>query len=105
MAPKARIVVLGARGQLGQEFLRVLGRRAVGWGREQLDLAGPAAMESALAAVQPAVVINTAAFNHVDLAETRQQEALTVNFTGPAHLARLAAVQGWKLVHFSTDYV
>lgn len=105
MAPKARIVVLGARGQLGQEFLRVLGRRAVGWGREQLDLADPAAMESALAAVQPAVVINTAAFNYVDLAETRQQEALKVNFTGPAHLARLAVVQGWTLVHFSTDYV
>jgi len=108
LAPEARIVVLGARGQLGQEFLRVLGRRGVGWGREQLELAdtaAPAAMARALERARPAVVINTAAFNYVDLAETRRQEALAVNFTGPAHLARLAAVQGWTLVHFSTDYV
>lgn len=83
----------------------MLGRGAVGWGREHLDLAQPAAMERALAALHPVVVINTAAYNFVDAAETYRLAALAANFTAPAQLARLSLIQGWKLVHFSTDYV
>ncbi|HUX66471.1 MAG TPA: NAD(P)-dependent oxidoreductase [Terriglobales bacterium] len=98
-------VVLGAGGQLGQAFLQALGGQAVGLERAQLELGDAAALERALDPLAPEVVINTAAFNHVDLAEAQRQRALAANFLGPAQLARLARARGWRLLHFSTDYV
>ncbi|HVA63729.1 MAG TPA: NAD(P)-dependent oxidoreductase [Terriglobales bacterium] len=107
MAKRAqpKYVVLGAGGQLGQAFLHALGARAVGLERAQLELGDAAALERTLDALEPEVVINTAAFNHVDLAETQRQRALAANFLGPAQLAGLAQARGWRLLHFSTDYV
>ncbi len=58
-----------------------------------------------LARLRPLTVVNCAAFNQVDLAESRHQQALDANARGPAQLAALAAAQGFSLVHFSTDYV
>lgn len=104
-AVASQYLVLGARGQLGQAFLKVLGSAARGVDRGELALSDSEAVERMLAAARPAVVINTAAFNQVDLAESRQQEALAANFQGPAQLAQAAARHGFTLVHFSTDYV
>ncbi|TAN22227.1 MAG: NAD(P)-dependent oxidoreductase [Acidobacteria bacterium] len=101
----AEFAVVGSRGQLGQEFLRVLGRRAVGLERRQLDVADAEACARVLGELGPRVVINCAAFNQVDWAETRHAAALAANAEGPGHLAALAAARGFRLVHFSTDYV
>lgn len=101
----AEIAVLGAQGQLGRQFLAVLGRRARGLGRAELDLGNADAIERTLRRLRPQVVINAAAFNDVDGAERRRQQALAVNAEGPAELARLARTLGYRLVHFSTDYV
>ncbi|MGH9488286.1 MAG: SDR family oxidoreductase [Terriglobales bacterium] len=102
---RPEFVVLGARGRLAQEFLRVLGRRAAGLERAQLDIRDAAACARVLARLRPDVVVNCAAFNQVDLAETQHEQALTVNAAAPAHLAALAAGQDFRLVHFSSDYV
>ena len=51
------------------------------------------------------VVINCAAFTKVDDAEAEQARAHTVNVEGPAHLARVCARVGARLIHISTDYV
>ncbi len=101
----AEFLVVGARGQLGREFVRVLGRRAVGLERRQLDVADAEGCARVLGELGPRVVVNCAAFNQVDLAETRRAAALAANATGPGHLAALAAARGFRLVHFSTDYV
>lgn len=105
LAKRPNVVVLGAKGQLAQTFLAKLGSRATGWDRSQFDFAEPEALSQRLQAARPALVINCAAFNQVDLAETQRESALQANAAGPASLARAAAAQGFRLVHFSTDYV
>ncbi len=96
----------GAEGQLGRALVARLGSD-LAWagGRAELDVGDPAAVERRLFEVRPEVVFNAAAWNAVDLAETRFAEALLVNAAGPAHLARAARACGALLVHVSTDYV
>jgi dTDP-4-dehydrorhamnose reductase len=55
--------------------------------------------------VHPEWIINAAAFNDVDGAETLPEAAFAVNGAGPGHLAEAAAVVGASIVHISTDYV
>lgn len=98
--------MVGAEGQLGRALVARLGAD-LAWagGRAALDVGDPAAVERRLAEVRPDVVFNAAAWNAVDLAETRFAESLLVNAAGPAHLARAARACGARLVHVSTDYV
>ena len=103
---RPEFLVLGAHGQLGQAFLSTLGRRAAGLNRSQLTLGDAPQTERVLRALRPRVVINCAAFNQVDVAETSgHEQALAANARGPAQLAALARRLDYRLVHFSTDYV
>ena len=100
-----RIAVVGATGQLGSELLSLWGDRAVGLSREQLDLTRPESLDEALESSRADLVVNAAAYNHVDRAETESSAALEVNAQGPRQLARTCASRGLKLVHVSTDFV
>ena len=101
-----RALVTGAGGQLGRELVTRLGARAAASLRhEDLDVADGAAVAAAVKAARPDVVINAAAYNRVDQAETEAATALAVNATGVLHLARAAAEAGALFVHVSTDYV
>jgi dTDP-4-dehydrorhamnose reductase len=105
-AKRPAFLVLGAHGQLGQAFLSTLGRRAVGLNRSQLTLGDAPQTERVLRALRPRVVINCAACNQVDVAETSgHEQALAANARGPAQLAAQARRLDYRLVHFSTDYV
>ena len=73
--------------------------------RAQLDVTDAAAVDRAFTDHTPAVVINTAAFNHVDLGESDFARAFRVNAEGPLTLARACAAADATLVHVSTDYV
>jgi dTDP-4-dehydrorhamnose reductase len=55
--------------------------------------------------VKPDLVINCAAYNLVDQAETDRQTAFSVNANGVQHLAIACKDFGSALCHFSTDYV
>ena len=99
------IAVVGATGQLGSELLSLWGDRAVGLTRDQLDLADPSTVEATLEATGARVVVNAAAFNQVDLAESESATAMEVNSQGPRRLARWCASQGLRLVHVSSDFV
>ncbi|MGC5585134.1 sugar nucleotide-binding protein [Ornithinimicrobium sp. W1665] len=100
-----RVVVLGAGGQLGRALLAAL-PDADGLGREDLDLAEPGAVE-AFDFTGVDVVVNAAAYTAVDQAETPdgRRSAWAANATGVAALARAAIVHGFRLVHYSSDYV
>lgn len=99
------LTVLGARGQIGTELVRlapeVLGVEAVALDREQLDITRP----GDLVQLRGDVVINTAAYHRVDACEDQRNLAFAVNATAVQALARTCARLGARLVHFSTDYV
>jgi dTDP-4-dehydrorhamnose reductase len=100
------IAIIGGNGQLGQELFRLLGPdKALALSHAELEISSSASIARALDPVSPTVVVNTAAFNHVDDAELRPADALAVNALGPRELARYCQQKEAVLVHFSTDYV
>jgi len=102
-----KVLVTGARGQLGWELARAcqpLGE-VVALDRSGCDLADPGAVRRVVRELRPAVVFNAAAYTAVDRAEDDEAMALRVNAEGPAALAQEAAALGALLVHYSTDYV
>jgi dTDP-4-dehydrorhamnose reductase len=101
-----RTLLIGAGGQLGTDLAdRLAGPRLVATARGQLDVTDPVAVERTLAEVEPAVVLNTAAYHRVDDIESDPAPAFQVNVVAVHHLARACARHGARLVHFSTDYV
>ena len=74
-------------------------------GRGQLDLRDPASLAAAIDRVRPDVVINAAAYTHVDKAEQERALALELNRDGPATLAALTSKLSLPFIHFSTDCV
>lgn len=96
----------GAAGQLGQALPAALrGHDVVALTRGELDIADAASVAAALAAHRPQVVINAAAFNEVDRAESDPEAARRGNVIGPRVLAEATAAAGSVLAHVSTDYV
>ncbi|MEX1126454.1 MAG: dTDP-4-dehydrorhamnose reductase [Acidimicrobiia bacterium] len=99
------IAVLGAGGQLGTAFIRLLGGDAVPLTRADIDMTRPEEIELWIASNRPELVINCAAYTAVDDAEANSSVARSVNATSVGELAASAARHGAGLVTFSTDYV
>jgi dTDP-4-dehydrorhamnose reductase len=100
-----RTIVLGANGQLGRDLCTLLGPDVVPLSRQELDLTNPAQVKGALAGCRPDIVINCAAYNFVDRAESEPEAAFAVNGLAVHLLAKACNELSCHLVHFSTDYV
>jgi dTDP-4-dehydrorhamnose reductase len=103
-----KILLIGARGQLGTDLHRVLENRnvtVVPLTHADLDVRDTTSVRMALFDAQPDVLINTSAFHKVEECETQPQLAFEVNALAVGRLARACAESGTVLVHFSTDYV
>ena len=103
-----RIIVTGARGQVGWELNRratLLGHDVLAWDVAELDITDATAVDRALDASGADVAINAAAYTAVDKAEQEPELAFAVNRDGPAHLAAACARSHIPLLHISTDYV
>jgi dTDP-4-dehydrorhamnose reductase len=101
-----RVAVVGAAGQLGRELCRLLpGADTIPLTRAEADLHDTAVVGARLDAVRPDVVVNCAADNRVDAAESDARDAIAVNALGVAALARHCRDRDALLVHVSTDYV
>lgn len=103
-----RAMVTGAGGMLGRAMVAALS--AAGWEVEscdhaRLDVTDLAAVRGACAQLNPAVVINCAAYTDVDRAESEQERAMLVNALGARNLALACLDVGADLVQVSTDYV
>lgn len=100
-----RIAVLGAQGQLGRDLTPRLTGEVVPVPRADGDLARPDVLRASLVELKPDAVVNCAAYNFVDKAETEPDAAFKVNADGVRHLADACRDLGAYLVHVSTDYV
>ena len=96
-------MALGDR--LGRDLQSRLQGEVVAWTREQADLTRPAELRAALEALRPEMVVNCAAYNLVDKAESDPTSAFAVNAWGVRDLALICRDLECVLVHFSTDYV
>ena len=108
----SRILLLGKNGQVGWELQRALAPLGEvtacdfdSPGDERADFSEPESLRALVWRVQPAVIVNAAAYTAVDKAEAEPELAQRVNAAGPAVLADEAEACGALLVHYSTDYV
>ena len=105
---KSRVAVFGAGGQLGVELkaeFSARGYEVIAFERGSADITDPASVEKCLAECDPALVLNAAAYNQVDVAEKEPQAAFLVNGLAVRNLALACRQIDARLVHFSTDYV
>lgn len=103
-----KILITGANGQLGSDITEVLthiGHDVTGLTREQLDIGNLMEFKNQFMRIQPDVVINTAAFHHVEQCEQDMFKAKHINADAPAFMARMCKYRSAKLIHISTDYV
>ena len=104
-----KIVIAGARGQLGTELINQLknveGMDVIPTDRDELNIIDIDSVNKFLLNNKPDVVINCAAHTAVDLCETDVENAYKINAIGPRNLAIVCEKIGAKLVQVSTDYV
>jgi dTDP-4-dehydrorhamnose reductase len=101
------ILLTGKSGQVGWELQRTLMPlgRIVALGADELDLANPTVVRQAVRSIQPDVIVNTAAYNAVDRAESEADLAHAVNGVAPGILAEEAQRLNAWMMHYSTDYI
>ncbi len=101
-----RVLVTGATGQLGRSLQAALrGHDVTALDRGRLDITSLESVRAALKAHAPEIVVNAAAFNEVDRAETDPEPAFRGNAVGPGNLALAAAEGHAAVLHVSSDYV
>lgn len=101
-----KVLLTGAGGQLGTALQACLPAGSfAAFTRGELDIADLDAVRRAVADVGPDIVVNAAAYNKVDAAETESEVAFRGNAVGPRNLAVATAERGGAVLHVSTDYV
>lgn len=107
-----RAALFGSRGQLGVELKAAFSARGYEvtcFERATVDITDAHAVENAVERAvtggDPAVVLNAAAYNQVDVAEKEPLAAFQVNALAVRNLAIACRNSDAQLVHFSTDYV
>jgi dTDP-4-dehydrorhamnose reductase len=106
-APKFKIVVTGAGGQLGRELTEwnIDNIHIIGLTRKELDITSAKQCQAVMEHHKPDVVIHCAAYTAVDKAEAEPDVAFLVNEQGTRNVAEAAAAVGAKMCYISTDYV
>jgi len=102
----SRILVTGASGQLAASIIRAFcDRDVIAHTRATLDVTDGAVVQREIGHARPDLIVNCAAFNQVDAAESHPTEAFAVNAFAVRSLARAAESCGAVLVHYGTDFV
>jgi dTDP-4-dehydrorhamnose reductase len=102
-----KILITGARGQLGrdcQEILRA-DHTLIATDLPEFDVTRAAQVRQEVETHRPNVILNCAAFTRVDDCETKKELAFRANAEAPGLLAQAARNADARLVHISTDYV
>jgi dTDP-4-dehydrorhamnose reductase len=99
-----RALVIGGHGQLGIAIRDAFDMELVAPTRLEFDLVRDD-IEQQLAAVEPDVLINCAAFHNVDQCEREPMPAFEANAIAVDRLAAACARRGVTFVTISTDYV
>lgn len=105
----AVILITGANGQLGNE-LKVASRNFYGYDFiftdiDTLDITNPIHVTDFIKKASPDWIINCAAYNLVDKAESEMEMAMSINALAVKNIADAINGSECRFVHVSTDYV
>ncbi len=104
-----KILVTGAKGQLGREMRNVLEAEMPGntlyTDIDELDLTDANAVNDYFNKNEISHVVNCAAYTAVDKAEEEKLECAAININAVKNLANAADSASAKVIHISTDYV
>lgn len=101
------ILVFGGNGQLGSALVdEARGRMPLmALGRQDVDITDECTVSRVIDRWRPQLVVNAAAYNQVDMAESEPAEADLINAGGPRILAAACDAVDVPLLHVSTDFV
>ncbi len=102
-----KVLILGKSGQLAQALIanKPTHIEFVALGHLDINLAVIDEIDSAIATHKADIIINTAAYTQVDLAESEPDSAFETNELAVKNIAMAARNRGIHLIHLSTDYV
>lgn len=105
----AVILVTGASGQLGNE-LKVSSKNYFGYeyiftDNDKLNITSEQEVKEFIHKNKPDWIVNCAAYNFVEKAETESDTAMQINATGVRNLVESIKGTDCRLIHISTDYV
>ncbi|WP_437186646.1 dTDP-4-dehydrorhamnose reductase [Planctomicrobium sp. SH668] len=103
------VIVFGKQGQVAEELQRLSSSTQLpirAYSRTDCDLMDTLQIKQVLEKAPPeCVVINAAAYTHVDHAESNADAAHQLNAVAPTIIAEQCREFGHRLIHISTDYV
>jgi dTDP-4-dehydrorhamnose reductase len=105
-----RIVVTGAKGQLGTDLVAEIQSKhpedtVLGIDRAECDITDKDAVMKVIKELKPDAVIHLAAYTAVDKAEADPLTCDLINVQGTNYLVEAAKAVGAKFLYISTDYV
>lgn len=104
----SKYFITGSKGQLGYEFCKRMefdGLDYLGMDLDELDISDKGALANVLKDYRPGIIINCAAYNQVDLAESDPGTAFKANDEAVANLAEISNDLNAKFIHYGSDYV
>lgn len=101
-----KVLIIGARGMLGQELARVFkDSNPLLWDRQEIDITNQGQVNQLIIDKSPDLIINAAAYTDVDGSESNSELAGQVNGKAVGYLSETASEIGAVFVHYSSDYV
>ncbi len=103
-----RVLVTGAKGQLGHDVVHELEKRGItgiGVDIDEMDITDPAACRRVITDADVDAVIHCAAYTAVDAAEDNAELCNKINGEGTANIADVCRDLDIKMMYISTDYV
>jgi dTDP-4-dehydrorhamnose reductase len=105
----AVILVTGANGQLGNE-LKVVSKKFYGYDFiftdvDSLDLTSKEQTDAFIQKAKPDWIVNCAAYNFVDKAESEPDAAMLINGTAVNNIAESIKGTECRFIHISSDYI
>ncbi len=106
-----KVLVLGAQGNLGSQIILALDKSSyevIAWDQDDLDLSDLKSIVDKVSKLKVDIIINTSAYNSVDLCEESEKEfilAKKINGQALRYLSQAALENDSILIHYSTDYV
>ncbi|MGL5049770.1 MAG: SDR family oxidoreductase, partial [Fusobacteriaceae bacterium] len=103
-----KVLITGAKGQLGHDYVRIFkerGMQFIATDYNELDITNIELVREFVNGKEIELIINCAAYNNVDLAESEVDLCYALNAYAPRDLAKVAKEIGAEYITYSTDFV